>query len=255
MNSNESIGMVDRNPRVTIWNEYRSEREREDVKKVYPDGMHKPIADYLIAHGLSVRVATFDEPEHGLSEAILNETDVLIWWGYTVHEEVSDDVVQRVHDRVLQGMGFIALHSSHYAKIFRRLMGTSCSLNWRDIGEKERLWVVAPAHPIAEGLGEYFEIPHAEMYGEPFDIPPPDELVLVSWFAGGDICRSGCCYYRGRGKVFYFRPGDQVYPIYFQDEVLRVIYNAVCWAMVDDIRPLQSHERLVPFEPVEPYSE
>lgn len=240
-------------PRITIWNEYRTEREREDVRKVYPDGMHKPITDYLQAQGLSVRVATFDEPEHGLSQAVLDETDVLIWWGYTVHEEVSDVVVDRVHERILQGMGFIALHSTHYSKIFRRLMGTKCSLNWRDIGEKERLWVVAPGHPIARGLGEYFEIPHVEMYGEPFDVPPPDELVFVSWFAGGDVFRSGCCYYRGRGKIFYFRPGDQVYPIYFQDEVLRVIYNATCWANPETIQAIPSYERLQPFEEIDDY--
>ena len=240
-------------PRVTIWNEYRTERERDDVKAVYPDGMHKPIADYLQDKGCSVQVATFDEPEHGLSQAVLDDTDVLIWWGYTVHEEVSDEIVNRVQARVLQGMGFIALHSSHYAKIFRRLMGTSCSLNWRDIGEKERLWVIAPAHPIARGLGEYFEIPHVEMYGEPFDVPPPDELVFMSWFAGGDVFRSGCCYYRGRGKVFYFRPGDQVYPIYFQDEVLQVIYNACCWATPETVEGLPSYERLEPLEDIEDY--
>jgi trehalose utilization protein len=240
-------------PRVTIWNEYRTEREREDVRRVYPDGMHTPIANYLRAQGVTVRVATFDEPEHGLSQAVLDETDVLIWWGYTVHEEVDDRVVERVHARVLQGMGLIALHSAHYSKIFRRLMGTSCSLNWRDIGEKERLWIVAPGHPIARGLGEYFEIPHAEMYGEPFDVPPPDELVLVSWFAGGDVFRSGCCYFRGRGKVFYFRPGDQVYPIYFQDEVLRVIYNAACWATSETMESIPSYERLTPLEDIEDY--
>ncbi|MCB9458472.1 MAG: ThuA domain-containing protein [Anaerolineaceae bacterium] len=240
-------------PRVTIWNEYRTERERDDVRKVYPDGMHQPIADYLEARHLPTRIATFDDPEHGLSQDVLDQTDVLIWWGYTVHEEVEDEIVNRVHQRVLQGMGLIALHSTHYSKIFRRLMGTSCSLNWRDIGEKERLWVVAPGHPIAEGLGEYFEIPHVEMYGEPFDIPPPDELVFVSWFSGGDIFRSGCCYYRGRGKVFYFRPGDQVYPIYYQDEVLRVIYNAVCWAAPETIQRIPSYERLQPFEAIEDY--
>jgi trehalose utilization protein len=235
-------------PRVTIWNEYRSEVEREDVKAVYPNGLHAPIAAHLRACDMTVQIATFDEPEHGLTDAVIDATDVLIWWGYTVHEDVADEVVDRVFNRVLQGMGLIALHSSHYSRIFKRLMGTSCSLNWRDIGEKERLWVVSPGHPIARGLGEYFEIPHVEMYGEPFDVPPPDELVLVSWFAGGDVFRSGCCYERGRGKVFYFRPGDQVYPIYFQPEVLKVIENAVRWAAPAVIAPIQSHERLEPFE-------
>jgi trehalose utilization protein len=238
-------------PRVTIWNEYRCEREREDVAAVYPNGIHAPIARYLRDHGLEVRVATFDDPEHGLTVEILEQSDVLIWWGYTVHNEVSDDIVERVNRRILEGMGFIALHSAHYSRIFRKLMGTSCSLNWRDVGEKERVWVVAPGHPIAEGLGEYFEIPHEEMYGEPADIPAPDALVFVSWFSGGDIFRSGCCYQRGRGKVFYFRPGDQVYPTYYQEEVLKVIYNAVRWAAPVEIAPILSRERLQPLENIE----
>lgn len=239
--------------RVTIWNEYRCERERDDVRAVYPDGMHKPIADYLRQHGVTVRVATFDESEHGLSETVLAETDVLIWWGYTVHEEVADKVVDRVHRRVLQGMGLIALHSAHYSKIFRRLMGTSGSLNWRDVGEKERLWVVAQGHAIVKGLGNYFEIPHSEAYCEPFDIPAPDELVLISWYAGGDVFRSGCCYRRGRGRVFYFSPGDQVYPIYFQAEVLLVIKNAAFWAAPDEIKSIESMERLPALEDIESY--
>ncbi|MBL8133160.1 MAG: ThuA domain-containing protein [Anaerolineae bacterium] len=238
--------------RVTIWNEYRSEREREDVRAVYPDGMHAPIAGFLRQNGLDVRVATFDEPEHGLTEAALAETDVLIWWGYTVHEQVADAVVDRIQQRVLQGMGLIALHSAHYSKIFRRLMGTSGSLNWRDVGEKERIWVIAQGHPIARGLGDYFEIPHSEAYCEPFDIPPPDELVFVSWYAGGDVFRSGCCYRRGRGKVFYFSPGDQVYPIYFQKEILQVILNAALWATPNAIKPITSMERLPALEDLEP---
>ena len=237
-------------PKITIWNEYRCERERDDVRSVYPDGMHEPMARYLREHTLDVHIATFDDPEHGLTPDVLDATDVLIWWGYTVHEDVSDAVVDRIYRRVLQGMGLIALHSAHYSKIFRKLMGTSCSLHWRDIGEKERIWVVAPGHPIAAGLGEYFEIPHAEMYGEPADFPEPDQLVFISWFAGGDVFRSGCCYHRGRGKIFYFRPGDQIYPIYFQDEVLRVIYNAALWAAPEEIAPISSYERLEPLEDV-----
>jgi trehalose utilization protein len=234
--------------KVTIWNEYRCERERADVRAVYPDGMHAPIADYLRQQGLAVRVATFDEPEHGLTEAVLADTDVLIWWGYTVHEAVADGVVDRIQKRVLQGMGLIALHSAHYSKIFRRLMGTSGSLNWRDVAEKERLWVVAPGHPIVKGLGDYFEIPQAEAYAEPFDIPQPDELVFISWYAGGDVFRSGCCYQRGRGRIFYFSPGDQVYPIYFQAEVLRVIHNAALWAAPDEVKTITSEERLPALE-------
>ena len=227
-------------PRVTVWNEYRHEREEEEIAAIYPRGMHAPIVDYLGGRGFPVRVATMDEPEHGLTDEVLAETDVLTWWGHKAHREVSDAVVDRVYQRVLDGMGLIPLHSSHFSKIFKKLMGASCGLYWRSIGEKERVWVVNPGHPIAEGLGEYFEIPRAEAYGEPFDIPEPDSLVFISWFAGGEVFRSGCCYKRGRGKIFYFRPGDQAYPIYHQEEVLRVIANAALWAAPDsgiDARP------------------
>jgi len=216
--------------RVTVWNEYRHEKTHEEVAKVYPGGMHEAIAQHLRAEGFQVRTATLDEPEHGLTEEVLAQTDVLIWWGHMAHGDVEDEIVDRVYQRVLGGMGLIVLHSGHFSKIFKKLMGTSCNLKWREIGEKERIWVVEPGHPIAKGLGEYFEIPNAEMYGERFDIPAPDTLVFVSWFQGGEVFRSGCCYHRGNGKVFYFRPGHETYPIFYQAEVLRVMANAVRWA-------------------------
>jgi len=218
-------------PRVTVWNEFRHEKSDPEVLKVYPDGIHEAIARPLRAAGVSTRVATLDEPEHGLTADVLAQTDVLIWWGHMAHDDVQDDIVTRVQKRVLEdGMGLIVLHSGHFSKIFKRLMGTSCNLKWREAAEKERIWVVEPGHPIAAGLDEYFEIPHAEMYGERFDIPAPDTLVFVSWFQGGEVFRSGCCFYRGRGKIFYFRPGHETYPIFYQSEVQRVIANAVQWA-------------------------
>jgi trehalose utilization protein len=219
--------------RVTVWNEFRHERQDPAVRRVYPDGLQAPIAAHLAAEGMQVRTATLDEPEHGLSQASLAETDVLTWWGHLAHAEVRDEIVERVQHRVLGGMGLVVLHSGHFSRIFKRLMGTSCDLKWREAGEKERLWVVEPGHPIAAGLGEYFEIPREEMYGERFDIPAPDELVLISWFQGGEVFRSGCCYRRGAGKIFYFRPGHETYPTYYQPEVLRVIANGVRWAAPD----------------------
>lgn len=217
--------------RVTVWNEYRHEKSNEEIAELYPDGIHGAIAEYLESKsGIETCTATLDEPEHGLSDKVLNSTDVLIWWGHMAHGEVKDEIVDKIHARVLSGMGLIILHSAHFSKIFRKLMGTTCNLKWREIGEKERLWVVEPGHPIAEGIDEYIEIPHTEMYGERFDIPQPDTLVFISWFKGGEVFRSGCCYNRGKGKVFYFRPGHETLPIYHQDEVLRVIYNAVRWA-------------------------
>ncbi|MCX8052186.1 MAG: ThuA domain-containing protein [Armatimonadetes bacterium] len=217
--------------RVTIWNEFRHEKRPGKPQEIYPNGMHTVIADYLKQQtGIQVRTATLDEPDHGLTDDVLASTDVLIWWGHTAHGEVRDEIVDKVQKAVLDGMGLIVLHSGHFSKIFRRLMGTTCDLKWREIGEKERIWVIDPAHPIATGLPEYFEIPHEEMYGERFDIPQPDELVLVSWFAGGEVFRSGCCFHRGRGKIFYFRPGHESYPTFYQEEVLKVITNGVWWA-------------------------
>lgn len=217
--------------RVTVWNEYRHEKQDEHIASIYPDGIHGAIAKYLREEPeIEVRTASLDEPEHGLTDEVLNNTDVLIWWGHVAHHEVSDEVVNKVCNRVLCGMGLIALHSAHFSKPFIKLMGTSCSLKWREMGEKERIWVIEPGHPIAEGLGEYFELEHEEMYGERFDVPAPDTLVFASWFQGGEVFRSGCCYNRGYGKVFYFRPGHESFPTFHNKDVIKVIKNAVKWA-------------------------
>jgi trehalose utilization protein len=216
--------------RVTIWNEGRHEQKNAKVAEVYPQGIHGAIASGLEPYGFTLRTATLDEPEHGLTDEVLVDTDVLTWWGHMAHGDVSDAVVDKVQQRVLEGMGLIVLHSGHFSKIFKRLMGTSCDLKWREADEKERIWVVEPGHPIVAGVGEYIEIEREEMYGEHFDIPAPDELVLVSWFKGGEIFRSGCCYRRGNGKIFYFRPGHETYPTYYNTEVLRVIANGIHWA-------------------------
>lgn len=216
--------------RVTVWNEHLHEQTSEIIASVYPHGIHGAIAEGLQAEGFDVRTATLEQPEHGLTEACLRDTDVLIWWGHKGHDRVSDDIVDRVQKRVWGGMGLIVLHSAHYSKIFQRLMGTSCSLKWREAGEKERLWVVDPAHPIAAGIGPCFELPHEEMYGEHFDIPAPDGLVFVSWFQGGEVFRSGCTFHRGQGKIFYFRPGHETHPTYYDGNVRKVLANAVRWA-------------------------
>ena len=218
------------NLRVTVWNEYRHELRDKRVAEHYPEGIHAVIATTLKNAGFDAHTATLDEPEHGLTTEVLAATDVLIWWGHQAHGEVSDEIVDRVHKRVLDGMGLIVLHSGHFSKIFRKLMGTSCDLKWREANDHERIWVVAPGHPITEGLGDYFEIDHEEMYGEHFDIPQPETLVFVSWFSGGEVFRSGCCYSRGRGKIFYFRPGHETLPTYHHPQVQRVIVNAVRWA-------------------------
>lgn len=217
--------------RVTVWNENRHEKTNPRVAKIYPRGIHGAIAGFLEEdQGFEAKTATLDEPQHGLSDSVLAASDVLIWWGHLAHAEVRDEVVERVQRRVLDGMGLIVLHSAHMSKPFVRLMGTSCLLRWREAGEKERLWVVEPGNPIADGLGPYFEIPREEMYGERFDIPVPDATVLISWFAGGNVFRSGCCFLRGRGRIFYFRPGHETFPTYYQKEVQIVMKNAIRWA-------------------------
>jgi trehalose utilization protein len=233
--------------RVTVWNEFRHEKHNDEVAEIYPDGIHTAIADGLEEHGFDTRTATLDDPEHGLTKGVLDETDVLTWWGHRAHDEVADHIVERVHERVLDGMGLLVLHSGHYSKIFKKLMGTSCSLKWREAGEKERLWVVEPSHPIADGLDESFEVPEAEMYGERFDVPAPETLVFNSWFEGGEVFRSGGCYTRGSGRIFYFRPGHETYPIYYQDEIKQVLANAVEWAAPGD-GPSPSFDNVDPLE-------
>ena len=218
---------------VTVWNEFRHEKHADHpASAIYPNGMHADIAAHLAKQpDMKVRTATLDEPEHGLTDEVIESTDVMIWWGHMAHGEVKDEIVDKLQQRiVVGGMGLIVLHSGHFSKIFKKLMGTTCNLIWREADEKERLWIVDPAHPIAEGVGEYFELPQEEMYGERFDIPQPDEQVFISWFHGGEVFRSGCCWHRGRGKVFYFRPGHESYPTYKDANVLKVIENAVRWA-------------------------
>jgi trehalose utilization protein len=218
--------------RVTVWHEYRHEKTNPLVREIYPDGIHEAIASHLRkSPDLHVRTATQDEEEHGLSKEVLESTDVLTWWGHIAHSEIKEEVVTRVQERVLAGMGLIVLHSGHFSKPFQKLMGTTCNLKWR-VAEDERevLWVVRPGHPIVQGIDDHFILPREEMYGEFFDIPEPDQTILISSFTGGEVFRSGCCWNRGAGKVFYFRPGHETFPTYYDRNVRRIIANAVRWA-------------------------
>jgi trehalose utilization protein len=216
--------------RVTVWNEHIHERRDDAVRAVYPDGIHVALAGAIREHlggAAEVATATLDDPGHGLED--LEATDVLVWWGHLGHDLVSDEAAGRVQRRVLDGMGLVVLHSGHRSRPFVRLMGTSCHLRFREADDRELVWTVSPSHPIAEGVPAVFSIPRQEMYGEYFDIPPPDELVFVSSFTGGEVFRSGCCFRRGSGRIFYFGPGHETYPVYHQAEVRRVIANAVRW--------------------------
>jgi trehalose utilization protein len=219
--------------RVTVWNEYEVERHEREARTAYPRGIHEQIAAGLrgwLGDRVAVRTATLDQPEHGLPPSVLGATDVLVWWGHMAHEDVSDAVVARVHARVLAGMGLIVLHSGHLSKVFVTLMGTSCNLRWRERDDRELVWTVNPSHSIARGVPHPIVIERHEMYSEFFDIPTPDELVFVSSFSGGEVLRSGCCFRRGKGRIFYFSPGHETSPVYAQPGVQRVLANAIEWA-------------------------
>ena len=221
---------------VTVWNEHIQDKSDEDVIKVYPDGINACIAGFLGRdEELNIRCATQDEPECGLPDEVLENTDVLIWWAHCGHAQVPDELVAKIHDRVLRGMGIILLHSAHYSKIFQRLMGTTCSLKWRE-GDRERIWNIKPTHPIAKGIGEFIYLDVEEMYGERFDIPDPDEIVFLGWFGGGEVFRSGCCWTRGLGRVFYFQPGHETSPTFHNKDIQTVITNAVHWAAPEKIQ-------------------
>ncbi|MEK0314614.1 ThuA domain-containing protein [Cohnella sp. 56] len=236
--------------RVTVFNEFHHENHYEPARRIYPDGIHAVIAASLKEHSYEVQTATQDQPEHGLTEDVLNGTDVLVWWSHILVDEFSDEVVERIHRRILDGMGLIVLHSGTQSKLFKKLMGTSCAIKWREADEKERIWVLAPNHPIVAGVPEYFELPEEEMYGEFFDVPPPEELVLMSWFQGGEVFRSGITYTRGKGKIFVFRPGHESLPTYYNPHVQRIIANSVGWAAPVAGTPAPAFGNAQPLEPL-----
>ncbi len=232
--------------RVTVWNEFIHERTKPEVSACYPDGIHEYISAFLKSDEISVRVAYLEMPEHGIPESVLNQTDVLIWWGHKAHDRVSDEVAARVQNHVLAGMGFIVLHSAHHSKPFKLLMGTSCNLKWRE-GDRERLWCIDPTHPIASGVPEYIELEQEEMYGEQFDIPKPDDIIYLGWYRGGEVFRSGCTFTRGKGKIFYFQPGHETYKTYHNKDIQKIIKNAVKWAaptLEREIYPCPKHTSL-----------
>ena len=225
---------------VLVWNEgvHESLNEPEHIGRMYPEGIHGAIAAgrRQARPGADISPAPLMADHHpGRSEETLATPDVLLWGGHKAHAAVSDSVVDRVQRHVLGGMGLIVLHSGHFAKVFTRLLGTSCSLAWRNDGERELVWTVKPSHPIADGIENPIVIPQQEMYGELFDIPDPDDLIFISSFAGGEVFRSGVTFTRGRGRIFYFSPGDQEYPVYHHPQVRRVLANSVRWAAQPDL--------------------
>ncbi len=216
---------------VTVWNEFIHEQDGI-CREIYPQGIHTAIGECLLKEGsFNVNYAWLEkDEEHGLSLELLENTDVLFWWGHIAHDRVKDEIVDRLHRRVQQGMGLIALHSGRSAKIMRRLLGTGCEAKWREMDEKEQTWTIEPDHPIAAGLPEYFELPETEMYGEHFNIPAPKDIVFISWYEGGEVLRSGVTFERGAGKIFYFSPGHESLPIYYDENIQKVLINSAKWA-------------------------
>ena len=224
--------------RVTIYNEYIHEREYEDIHRIYPDGIHGCIKAFLEKEAdMTVNIATFDMEEHGLTEEVLKNTDVLIWWSHARQEEISDRVVERVCRHIRCGMGFIGLHSAHYSKVMRQILGTSMTLSWKhDVHEK--LWCIDPTHPIAEGVPACIDIPCEEMYAEPFGIPKPDDVIFAGWFDKGYVFRSGVTFTRENGKLFYLQCGHESHPVYHMPEIQRIIINAVRY-----VRPIRRADK------------
>ena len=214
--------------KVTIYNEFFHEQHHEEVKAVYPEGIHMALKNQL-SDEFEVRTVTLETVDT-ITEELLNDTDVLIWWGHVQHDKVPDEVAERVQRAVLDGMGAIFLHSGHHSKPFRKLMGTSCNLTWREDGDMELVWNIKPAHPITQGIGRFIKLDHEETYGEPFTIPEPEEVIFIGSYEGGEVFRSGVTYRRENGKIFYFQPGHETFPTFYNKDVIQVIRNAIRWA-------------------------
>lgn len=237
--------------RVTVWNEFRHEKTDPDAKRLYPEGIHATVASFLKeCDGLEVRLAALDDPDQGLPDEVLNTTDVLVWWGHMCHGEVDDALVERIRQRVYAGMGFVALHSAHHSKPFKAILGTTGNLAW---GREQKgiVWNLLPSHPIARGIPAHFTI-YEEMYGEPFFIPVPDELIFGTWYEDGNIFRGGCTFYRGLGKIFYFHPGHETCDSFYNEYVRRIICNAVQYTapvpVADDLSNVCTHQTQAPAE-------
>ena len=216
---------------ILIFCEHQQDKY-EPVSLVYPDTMHRTLGSIFTEH--NVWYATLDDINESITEEILADTDVMFWWGHHKHNDVPDEISELVAGAVMKGMGAVFLHSSHLAKPFRRLLGTSCTLRWQVTSDlSENLWVSAPYHPITQGIPAVLNIPHEEMYGEPFDIPNAEDIVFMGWFSSGNVFRSGVTFKRGYGKIFYFQPGHEEYPVYHDDVIRKILLNAANWAKGD----------------------
>ena len=214
--------------KITIYNEGVHEKLDHRAGDIYPQGIHGQLKSAL-EDEFEIKVFTLETVE-GITDEVLADTDVLLWWGHIRHAQVPDEVAARVRDAVHGGMGAIFLHSGHHSKPFKLLMGTSCNLTWREDGDYELVWNIKPGHPITRGIGRFIKLDHEETYGEPFAIPEPDELIFIGSYESGEVFRAGCTYRRENGKIFYFQPGHETYPTFYNEDIIKVIKNAINWA-------------------------
>ncbi|MFH1372026.1 MAG: ThuA domain-containing protein [Planctomycetota bacterium] len=215
---------------VVVWSEGTA------PKNVYPNDICGAIAEGLKElKDWDVVEARLSDPNQGLPDELLNRADVLIWWGHKKHNQVRDGLVDKIVSRVKdEGMGFISLHSSHFARPNIKLMGTPCS--WKEyLGDSNTLKITVkdPNHPIARGV-EDFTIYHDERYSEPYAVPQPLAVVFEGTYTldngGTDTSRQGLTWEIGKGRVFYFQPGHETNPVFFDPNIRRIISNAVEWA-------------------------
>lgn len=232
--------------RVVVWSEATA------PKHVYPDDINGAIAEGLkCLQGWEVIKAGIDDPDQGLSDERLNGCDVLIWWGHKRHKLVKDELVEKIVRRVKEGgMGFISLHSAHFAKPNIALMSESETSKetldkvkpqgrvaaWSTYkGDSVSLTITVktPSHPIAKGIRE-FTVSHSERYSDPYAVPMPQTVVFEgdAKLKDGSIDHSqvGLCWQIGKGKMFYLQAGHETNPVFMDANIRRIIANAVRWA-------------------------
>lgn len=218
---------------ITIFNEYHPNEHTGKAEKNYPGGIHIALKSIFESQEYDVVTATQEQACNGLTDEILDNTDVLLWWSKNWDNELLNSVADKVVSRIREGMGAVFLHSAKNSKPFLRLTGTTSAtapVSWKEPGESERLFVVSPAHPIAEGIPSGYVIPNEEPYCEYFDIPKPDDIVFLGGFGNGMCIRAGVTFTRGAGKIFFFQPGHDSFPVYNDKVIRRIILNAVNWA-------------------------
>ena len=267
--------------RVVVWDE-----QQPAQKEVYTNFLGNQIASYLrTLPDLSVTSVNLNDPDQGLSDAIITNCDVLVWWSHVKNKQVSTNKAAEIVGRIQQGkLSLITLHSALTSWPFIQAMnertredalrtvptGTPmefitpaaykdpkpgdpitpriemtnapdgsalarvylpiCEITeWHEAGLPSHVTTLLPEHPIARGIALHFDISKTETYVEPFHVPKPDAVIFQEKWDGYPEFRSGMLWSVGRGRVFYFRPGHETFPVYLEPIPLRIIGNAVEW--------------------------